>query len=84
MTYAKRAWLNKNDSPSTGSVVAYHGPRRFNGDEKPVTTAFLEVADCHSKVRLHLSPDDTMQEFIQKMELLWDEIGRFIHHLKKA
>lgn len=81
-TYSKRVWLNKNDSPSTGSVVAYRGPRRFNGDEEPVKVAFLEVSDCHSKARLHVSPDDTMQEFVEKMELLRDTVSDFIDYLK--
>ena len=80
--YSKRVWLNKNDSPSTGSVVAYHGPKRFNGDEEPVLIAFLEVSDCHSKARLHVSPDDTMFEFIEKMELLRATITDFVLYLK--
>lgn len=32
--YSKRVWLNKNDSSSTGSVVAYYGPRSYSGESQ--------------------------------------------------
>jgi hypothetical protein len=82
-TYSKRVWLNKGDSPSTGSVVAYHGPMKWSKGQEEMA-AFLEVADCHDKVRLHCTPSDTMGEFVQKMELLRDTIDQFINHLKEA
>lgn len=52
--YSKRVWLNKNDSPSTGSVVAYHGPTGWRKEKEE--TAFLEISDCSVKCRLHVSP----------------------------
>jgi hypothetical protein len=77
MTYSKRLWLNKESSPSTGSVAAYRGKMMF-GDGLERKTAFLEIADCHNKVRLHVSPMDTMEEFMVKMEKLRDFIDDFI------
>jgi hypothetical protein len=79
--YSKRLWLNDTDSPSTGSVVAYRGNMVF-GDETKMT-AFLEISDCHNKARLHVSPMDTMQEYIIKMERLRDFISDYIDYLKK-
>ena len=79
-TYSKREWLNDNDSPSTGSVVCYHGPAKWNNKLKTVT--FLEVADCQSKIRLHQSPEDTLYQFSSKMMKLRDEIDNFITFLE--
>ena len=81
--YSKRVWLNKNDSPSTGSVAAYHGPMMWGKDQKE-EAAFIEVASCHEKARLHMSPQDSMPEFIAKMELLRDTIDDFVRHLKES
>ena len=78
--YSKRQWLNKDESPSTGSVVAYRGEMVFeNGRHK---TAFLEISDCSKKVRLHVSPMDKMDDFIIKMEKLRDFIDDFVVYLK--
>jgi hypothetical protein len=78
--YLKRVWLNNDQSPSTGSVVAYHGPMMFKIGEK--TASFLEISDCHNKVRLHVSPMDSMDDFIQKLELLSNTINDFKTYLK--
>ena len=79
--YSKRVWLNDGHLPSTGSVVAYHGDIAYpDGVDKAV--AFLEVSDCHSKVRLHFTPTDSMDQFIKKMETLRGVIEDFILHLK--
>lgn len=79
MMYSKRMWLNKDSSPSTGSIVAYRGPIPYK-EETPLA-AFLEIADCQSKVRIHITPMDTMQEFITKMESMRDFIDKFIMYL---
>ena len=79
--YSKRVWLNKDNSPSTGSVVAYQGPIAYGHDEKE-EAIFLEIASCHDKIRLHHTTIDTMQDFIEKMELLRNTIDNFITHLK--
>jgi len=72
--------LNSDTSPSTGSVTAYCGkspwPKYFK------QYMFLEVSDCHSKVRLHTSQLDTKQDFIKKMRKLHKAIGQFIEHLE--
>ena len=81
--YSKREWLNKNDSPSTGSVVAYCGQIAY-GNMPKEDAAFLEVSDCHGKVRLHRTTIDTTQEFIEKLELLRDTISDFIAYLKQG
>ncbi|MDR1343890.1 MAG: hypothetical protein LBJ39_00920 [Tannerellaceae bacterium] len=79
--YNKRVWLNKDDSPSTGNVVAFDGEVTWR-DEK-IRDVFLSVSDCNVSARLHKSDDDTIEDFIDKMELLKTEIGLFIDYLKQ-
>lgn len=74
MSYNKRTWLNKEESPSTGSVVAFDGEVTWK-DEK-YRSVFLSVSDCSVSARLHKS------DFINKMKLLKNEIGLFIDHLE--
>lgn len=80
--YNKRTWLNPFDSDSTGSIVAFDGKVTYEG--QLVDSTFLEIADCRSKVRLHLTSDDCRQDFIEKMRLLRNEIDLFIKHLEKT
>lgn len=79
--YKVSIWLNSNESPSIGSVVAYDGMCTDNGDKYRNT--FLSISDCFNTVRLHKIEDDSMDEFIGKMETLKDTISDFIDHLKK-
>ena len=79
-TYSDRRWLNKTDSPSTGSFVAYSGPDPWK--ENKVMT-FIEVADCHEKVRLHIAPTDTKADFIEKLTTLTGGLHKFIQYLQE-
>jgi hypothetical protein len=78
--YNKRLWLNKDNSPSTGNVVAFDGEVTWK-DEK-IRSVFLSVSDCSVSARLHKTDDDTIEDFIDKMKLLKDEIELFINHLE--
>jgi len=82
--YSRRQWLNPDGHPSTGSVVAYHGESPWDRDGKPDVMTILEISDCHSKVRLHRSEKDTLEEFVGKMETLRDVIDDFVAHLRSA
>lgn len=79
--YCVRKWLNKQNKPSTGSVITYYGDIAF--DHGISKTAFIEIADCHGKIRLHVTPTDSMADFVEKLELLKSEIENFIIFLKK-
>lgn len=79
--YNKRTWLNSIKSDSTGSVVAFHGKVTYKGET--FDDAFLEIADCRNKVRLHLTTDDKKEDFIEKMKTLRKEIDLFIYDLEK-
>lgn len=86
--YVKREWLNTEKSYSTGSVVSfcgknadpYHDPEKEPNED---FTMYLELSDCHRKVKLHRAFNDTPQEFIDKMKLLRDHIDQFITYLEE-
>lgn len=78
--YNKRVWLNKDDSASTGNVVAFDGEITLHG--KKIRSIFLSVSDCCVSARLHKTDDDTVEDFIYKMNLLKNEIELFVKHLE--
>ena len=80
--YSQRYWLNVDDHSSTGAVVAFNGEATWGYKGKKEKTTFLEISDCHCKVKIHRSGCDTMEEFITKMEKLRSAIDEFIIHLK--
>ena len=82
MTYNKRVWLNKETSPSTGCVVAFDGVVKTEDEE--YRSIFLQIGDCFTKVKLHKADYDTIDDFIETMEILRNEINSFIIHLKQT
>ena len=76
--YNKRTWLNKDDSPSLGSVVAFDGEVKYSdGIEQ---TTFLAISDCSKTIKL-IKNTENIEDFIEKMKLLKSEIELFINHL---
>lgn len=80
MGYNKRVWLNKDDSPSVGNMVAFDGDITWKGEAIPST--FLSISDCSVSIRLHKCDDDSDQDFIDKMKLLRDEVNLFVNYLE--
>lgn len=79
-TYCDRAWLNKNDSPSTRSVVAFD--RIVKDEEEEYRSSFLQISDCFTKVKLHKESYSSVDDFINKMKKLKTVIDSFINHLE--
>lgn len=77
--YCNKEWLNEPESPSTGSVVCYHGIADFADGEGE--NLFIEIADCKSKVRLHKTHGSTRAQFIAKLERLQSALADFHDHL---
>lgn len=68
-------------SDLTGSIVCFDGSvMDFEGKEYPET--FVEIADCHRKVRIHKTSDSANEEFLFKLRNLRNEITKFITHLE--
>ena len=81
--YNKRRWLNKKASQSTGSIVCYNGTVQWNAESDREEHIFVEVADCHNKVRLHKMTDDSLDDFIDKITLMSNQLTKFAEHLRK-
>lgn len=81
MTYNKRTWLNKDGSPSLGSVVAFDGEVKYS--DATERTTFLAISDCSKTVKLFKNTE-TIEDFINKLELLKKETELFIDHLKQT
>ena len=81
-SYNKRTWLNKPSSPSTGSIVAFHGPAKYSRKEADIWT-WLEISDCTFKIRLHKTNDDTLKDFVNKLKKLRNAVDDFIKFLEK-
>ena len=79
--YNKRTWLNKEDSPSLGSVIAFDGEVKYS--EGAERTTFLAVSDCRFTIKI-IKNTETIEDFIDKMKLLKSEIELFINHLEQA
>lgn len=79
--YNKRTWLNKSDSPSTGNVVAFDGITTWKGEK--LRNTFLSVSDCYNTIRLHPTDDENIDDFINKLEVLKNDITEFIEYLEK-
>lgn len=79
--YVERIWLNPEDHSSTGSVVVFDGEASWSsGDDhsKPCKIMYVEISDCHGKIRLHQSKYDTREQFRVKITLLRDTLSRFL------
>ncbi len=79
--YKSEKWLNPPDSPSTGSIVCYDGMVDYS--DGPDRYTFIELADCHQKVRLHKSHTDSTENFVDKLRAMRNEIDNFIQHFEK-
>lgn len=77
--YNKRRWLNSEDSPSTGNIVCFDGDTTHNGNV--ARNIFVSISDCYNSARLHMTEDDSVGDFIEKITLLRDELTNFINHL---
>ena len=79
--YKSNIELNKKNSASTGSVTCYAG--KYPWPQHKGTYYFVEVADCQTKVRLHMSQTDTKKDFIKKVTKLRNELSKFLDYLEK-
>ena len=80
MIYNKRTWLNKDNSPSLGSVTAFDGNVNYSdGIER---NTFLSVSDCRFTIKIQKNTE-SIEDYICKLEILKKEIELFINHLNK-
>lgn len=44
---------------------------------------FVSISDCYQSARLHLTEDDTIEDFILKLKKLRNGLSDFIDHLER-
>lgn len=81
--YNNRTWLNGYNSPFTGSVVC-HLSKETDKEDKTWYNAFIELGGCHDKARIHHDWDnESLTDYINKVELLRNEIDNYLLVLKQ-
>lgn len=79
--YKKQVWLNRKGSSSTGSVVAFDGIEKdWEGDS--FRNTFIQINDCSRSITLHKTENDSIPQFVQKLDKLECIIRDFKEHLK--
>jgi len=77
----ERAWLNDRDSHFTGSMVCFDGENVINQGKLLDRYTFVEIASCHTKVRIHADANSSMEAFIEKLRVMRSELDGFLYHL---
>lgn len=82
--YNKRRWLNMESSHYTGSLVCFDGIEVINQGKNLGRYTFVEISDCHGKVRIHKDSNHSMEEFTKKLKLLEDQLRNFREYLEQV
>ncbi len=82
--YNKRTWLNDNDSHYTGSITCAHFTELVNRGKYMEEYCFVELCDCHTKIRIHKDNNHSTKYFINKLKLIQSELQGFIDHLEQV
>lgn len=78
--YKRQVWLNRKGSSSTGSVVAFDGiDKDWEGES--FRNTFLQINDCNRSITLHKTENDSISQFVQKLDKLENVIRDFKEHL---
>lgn len=81
--YGIKKFLSSPNFPSTSSIVCYKGPPNWTHESNPdYEDKFVEISDCHSKIRLHQTDIETDADFIRKLKRLEHELKTFIEYLE--
>lgn len=81
--YKEHVELNSS-TPSTGDITCYDGIIIDQNNEKDnYESQSISISDCHTKVRLHRSHYDTDVDWLRKVRLLHEAIGRYRDHLEQ-
>lgn len=82
VAYNDRLFLNTKDCGATSAMVLFDGIDHTY-DNKPVRLSFVEISDCHRKVRIHQTHDNTPSEYLDKIKLIYSRLGSYIKHLQQ-
>jgi len=82
--YNNRVWLNELDSSSTGSIVTFDGKSQWRNDPPETRESWVEIGDCHDKVKIHRCHKDTQETYLKKIEKMRNALDEYIIHLKST
>jgi hypothetical protein len=80
--YCKKIFLEADELPSTSTLVCYEGKPAWADKDRPdYRDKFVEIGNCHEKIRLHKTDLETDRQFLLKIALLRDELSEFLDYL---
>lgn len=79
--YKVHSLLNGGNSHYTGAIVCVDGTNLMQTGRLLDRYTFIEISDCHGKVRIHKDPNLPMKDFIDKLDTLEMEISFFKQYL---
>jgi hypothetical protein len=79
--YSHKVWLNKNSSPSTGSLVCYYGLTPHKKRKENIKTLFIELSDCQSRFRIYFPTKGKKYNFKTK-DRTFKDIKKLFTHLE--
>jgi hypothetical protein len=82
MKYCEKEFLTDSPEPSTSTVVSFYGDVQWGRNDRPENLSFLEISDCHERVRLHRPYEMTNAEWLAQVQRLQAHIGRYINFLE--
>ena len=79
--YNRRTFINPLSSHYTGSISCVDGRKIINQGKELDRYSFVEISDCHGKVRIHKDANLTEGDYISKINLLINELTSYRDHL---
>lgn len=80
--YNRRVFINSIDSHYTGSIVLFDGHQVINQGKLLNRYSFMEIASCHSKVRIHRDDNLPIEDYINKLKTISENINNYVRHLE--
>ena len=80
--YKEHVELN-DATPSTGDITCYDGVIVDADENKSYPSQSITVSDCHARVRLHRGSYDSDEDWLRKVRILHEAIGRYREHLEQ-
>jgi len=84
INYNRRIWLNQETSHYTGSIVCFDGEDLENRGQTLSRYTFVEISDCHGKIRIHRDNNLPLLDFKCKLARMEYELRQFRKSLQDA
>lgn len=81
LVYNRRTFINPLTSHYTGSITCVDGRNIINQGKLLDRYSFVELTDCHGKIRIHRDANLFEGDYISKINLLINELTYYRDHL---